>query len=134
MKKIALEQFRVLIAKEHNSFEIQECGLKLCDSMPYIGASADGLLTCQCHQKSFTLEVQCPYSLRESETLENAVKCNTFCLNDDKSLKRNHQYYTQVQLQLYVYNVDHGYFIIWTPKWVFYIRVSKDISFITPCF
>ena len=28
-EKVALEQFCVLIAKEHNSFEIQECGLKL---------------------------------------------------------------------------------------------------------
>ena len=76
--------------------------------------------------------MKCPYSLRESETLEYAAKCNTFCLNHDKSLKRNHRYYTQVQLQLYVYNVDHGYFIIWTPKWVFYILVSKDIFFISP--
>lgn len=132
-EKVALGQFSVLIAKIHtHHFEIQECGLKLCDSMPYIGASADGLLTCQCHQKSFTLEVKCPYSLRESEALEDAVKNNIFCVNHDKSLKNNHRYYTQVQLQLYVYNVEHGYFIVWTPKWMVYTEVCKDMAFISP--
>lgn len=131
-EKVALKEFHVSVAKEHTkNFTIEECGLKLCESMPFIGASADGLLNCQCHQRSFTLEIKCPYSLRESETMEGVLTNNKFFLNPDKSLKSNHKYYTQIQLQLYVYNVEQGYFIVWTPKWMYYTLVCYNNAFIS---
>ena len=120
----------MLVAKDHTKrFTIEECGLKLCESMPFIGASADGLFNCQCHQKNFTLEIKCPYSLRESETLEGVLTNNKFFLNPDKSLKNNHKYYTRVQLQMYVYNVEQCYFIVLTPKWMCYTLVCYNNAF-----
>ena len=130
-EKVALEEFSTLMSDTHNNFEIEDCGLRLLLENPYIGASADGLFTCKCHNDVFTVEIKCPYSHRETATLDDALYDSKFCLDINKILKANHCYYTQMQLQMYIYDVEKAYLIIWTPKWLYYTLVLKDVPFIT---
>ncbi|KAG1671733.1 Chromatin modification-related protein YNG2 [Nymphon striatum] len=80
---------------------------------PYIGASPDGLFTCDCCGQR-TVEVKCPYSLR-SDTLDN---CDYLAKGDNgrKHLKTNHEYYYQVQTQMGCAGLEFGYFVVWTEK------------------
>ncbi len=54
------------------------------------------------------MEIKCPYCSRES-IIEGAAKDNKFCLKniyDNLYLDYSHAYYYQVQIQLFVANVD----------------------------
>lgn len=130
-EKVALDEFVLSVSDIHSNFKVDDCGLLLLSDCPYIGASADGLFTCQCHNEKVTVEVKCPFSHRNTLSLEDALTDSNFCLDSSKNLKTNHHYYAQIQLQMHVYNVDNSYLVIWTPKWLHQVLVRKDIAFIT---
>ncbi len=48
-EKIAISKYLTINMKKHHNFEVKECGLFINTSMPYIGASPDGLVTCTCN-------------------------------------------------------------------------------------
>lgn len=47
------------------------------------------------------------------------------------SLSTKHEYYTQIQLQLHVWNLEESQFIIWTPNWFTLENITKDNSFVS---
>ena len=98
----ARKTYMEVMGKEHNSFKITKVGLVLDASNPLIGASPDGLVKCLCCGKG-TLEIKCPYSCRE-QSFEEVAKKKTFCLKQGDTghliLKKDHDYYHQVQLQM----------------------------------
>lgn len=62
------------------------------------------------------------YVYKRVEFLENN--------NGQPRLKRTHKYYTQVQAQMWMCNVDHCFFIVWTEGHKpFYERVEFDQNF-----
>ena len=81
---------------------------------PYLGASPDGLVECSCCGKG-VLEVKCPFCHKDNLPEENETG---FCMLKSEgtwSLKRNHSYYYQVQLQLHVYrDALYADFVVWT--------------------
>ena len=129
-EKVALNELKDTMSLIHTDFQITECGLKLC-AESFIGASSDGIFSCRCHELSTLIEVKCPYSMRETNKIEDAITCKNFCIDSRKELKKNHQYYTQIQIQLYVYKYNSCIFVVWTPKWIFHTIVCKDDSFIS---
>ena len=74
----------------HRNFKSKKCGLFVDGNRPYIGASPDALMECECHQK-FVIEIKCLYALREITklTLDNALKTD-FLTGPPIQLKRNH--------------------------------------------
>ena len=88
------------------------------------------MLTCDCCGDG-VLEVKCPYCYKNDlpETDESR-----FCMNknDDGTwtLKRNHTYYYQVQLQLHVCRVEYADFVVWSENTIAIQRVLKDEAFI----
>ena len=44
--------------------------------------------------------------------------------------KKNHKYYSQVQLQMYVYQSDVCDFFVWTEKFCLLVHVHRDEDFI----
>ena len=61
---------------------------------PYIGATPDGLIRCNCCRKG-VLEVKGALCIKHYPLLQKS--------NENSTLKRNHVYFYQVQMQLYVY-------------------------------
>ena len=83
-----------------------------------VGASPDGYVSCTCCRSSWILEVKCPHCAKETGTMEAAQTRKTFCLKkadaDTLTLDRNHQYYFQIQTQLFVTDSEFCDFVVWS--------------------
>jgi len=76
----------------------------------FIGANPDGLIECTCHEPG-VLEIKCPWSCRNLSIKEYAESKQSFLeINESGEihLKRNHQYYYQVQCQMLRTKERHG--------------------------
>lgn len=120
----------------HTSLSIRKGGLVINPKYPWLGASPDGILTCDCHEMGL-LEVKAPSSLQESTLMEKTKHDHTFCLQEVEgklSLKRDHQYYYQVQTQIHLTQASYCDFAVWGPgergKGEIYIeRILPDTVF-----
>lgn len=114
------------MAKElHDNATVSKAGLFIDAVRPYIGASPDGIVNCNCCGQG----VICPYFVKEGLPEDDM---GGFCMTktDDKwSLKRNHTYFYQIQLQMAVCKVDYGDFVVWTEKEFVIERIKADPSF-----
>uniref|UniRef100_A0A3Q2YV71 YqaJ viral recombinase domain-containing protein n=1 Tax=Hippocampus comes TaxID=109280 RepID=A0A3Q2YV71_HIPCM len=99
--------------KNHINLKTQNCGLFLNPKYPHMGASPDCLVECDCCGK-VCLEVKCLHCMRNKNRDERL------------KLKRNHAYYSQVQTQLFLCDVDYCDFIVWTPKDMFVVRIEPN--------
>ena len=84
----------------------------------FLGASPDGISQCSCHAEKKLLEVKCPFSQRETLNIDEAVTDTDFFIDTNKNLKNDHQYYAQVQCQLFVCNLEKCNFFVWTLVWL----------------
>ena len=128
-------------SKRHDDFTISNSGLFLNSKWVFLGASPDGLVSCSCCGNG-VLEVKCPYTLRHS-TIENYAKDPNSCLSvlketGDVQLDRDHEYFFQVQTQMYVCEVDYCDFVVCTfppdvmPQ-ISVIRILPDLVFWDSC-
>ncbi|XP_076090454.1 uncharacterized protein LOC143062652 isoform X1 [Mytilus galloprovincialis] len=127
-EKSAIKEFQQVMCTDHQNFCVKKAGFLIDLNYPYIGVSADGIATCDCHGSS-VLEVKCPYKYRSSLLPEFLADPNT-CLKTDHELKKTHQYYSQVQLQMYVHNMNTSFFVVWGEKFTVVSNVTKDDEFI----
>ena len=101
------------LSSSHESVSVSEAGFVINPLFPFMGASPDGFTQCDCCGKG-VLEVKCPYT-HCHKSLRSAAEDANFCLekaNDGFSLKRSHQYYYQVQVQIAVCDVEYGDFCV----------------------
>ena len=92
----------------HPDLKVDICGLCVSTANPWLAASPDGFILdpSESEHSLGLLEMKNPYSVRE-KTLAEASTAPSFCLEEDKSspngykLKNKHNYYYQVQCQLY---------------------------------
>ena len=93
------------ISYKNFTVSVERCGFIIHPEKGWLGASPDGKvkdLTSQ--QSNGVIEVKCPYTKRDC-TPEEACSDDKFCcqiVNSIVRLKHDHNYYHQVQLQLYV--------------------------------
>ena len=133
-EKDGIQSFMSDVASQHEGGlqGFQQCGLFVKPGYPYLAASPDGCFTCRCCGPA-TVEVKCPYSVRTENILNKDVYKRVEFLEDNNGqprLKRTHKYYTQVQAQMWMCNVDHCFFIVWTEGHKpFYERVELDQNF-----
>lgn len=109
---------------KHSGLQVKETGIWL-DSCGVIEASPDGLVGDDC-----VLEVKCPYTQRNSG-IDEALKAKNFCLEKaaDGSavcLRKNHDYWHQVQGQMFVTKRKCCFFVVWTTKQVIILKISRD--------
>ena len=104
-----------LMGKVHKKLIVIQSGLILDPMYPFLGATPDGLVHCECCQ-SGVLEIKCPYSCKD-KTFTDAAQQKSFCLqeNEDGSLKlkQDHSYYYQIQMQMMLCHVEYGEFVVW---------------------
>lgn len=83
------------MSANHKDFASEKCGVFIDKEHPWMHATPDFLCSCSCCGKGCG-EVKCPYSIDDCDF-------DSYTKVDGKMwLKRNHQYYYQVQQQLHI--------------------------------
>lgn len=112
----------------HINCSIVKSGFVLKHDRPYIGASPDGCVNCDCCGKGI-IEIKCPFKYKD-HSITDALNDGDFCLNKNFVLKETSKYYAQVQHQIYVCDVTYADFVVWTPMDCVVTRVNRNDSFI----
>ena len=92
----------------YSGFVCKESGLIISITYPFIGASPDGNIQCECCTGIGVLEVKCPYCVRDVEPSSVPY------IQDDGNLLKTYMYYYQVQTQLFVCSADYADFVVAT--------------------
>ena len=126
-EKAAINQFLEHMKPFHDALTVAESGLIINPKYPHIGASPDGVVSCNCCG-TFVLEVKCPHCSRNKKLCDNDKK--NFCLEKLEDgrlrLKRDHSYFYQVQTQLGVSEYDDCFFVVWTQNDLHVERISLN--------
>ena len=109
-----------------------DCGLHVNQKWPFLGASPDEQVFCECCGKGLC-EIKCPYKYKDT-TLGIAAKDSSFWPSCNENggglnLDMGHPYYYQVQCQLFVTGLENCDFVVWTEKDLFIQRVLPDTEF-----
>ena len=115
---------------DHEGLTTQKCGFIIHPTKGWLGASPDVKIFDPWSEEVGIAKFKCPYSKQDLSPLE-ACADTKFCgevVNGRFQLKRNHQYFHQVQLQLYVSRDMHSFcdFCIYTP-------IEVAVERIYPC-
>ena len=104
-----------LLRKHHTKLIGVTPGMMVSEDHPFLGASADLEVSCSCHKgEDFLVEIKSPYTI--CHTIPTDENCSYLEKNEeDKTvLKRNHQYYSQIQGQLGITGKQYAYFFVYT--------------------
>lgn len=117
---IARDAYETMFTDRHPNFLIENCGLFLSGEYPYLGATPDGIVDCSCCGRG-CMEIKCPFCTKDQFKNESVS-----CLEEvdgQLRLKRDSQYYFQVQTQLHVCNLQYCDFVVWTNNDIFVERI-----------
>ncbi|XP_030218111.1 uncharacterized protein LOC115547799 [Gadus morhua] len=112
-EKFARDMFIDVHKESHENVKVHDTGFFINPSVPFLGASPDGLVSCDCCGVS-VIEVKCPFCVK-SDMLDSV----SYLEKDSEgklTLNRNHQYFYQVQTQLGVCKLESAYLVVWTEK------------------
>ena len=73
----AIKAYNTYMQKSHSNVNVSSCGLHVSHETPFLGASPDGVLECDCHGKRL-IEVKCPITLR-SRSIDDMGFLETNC-------------------------------------------------------
>lgn len=132
-EKAAVRAYEQLKSQEvGRPVRVEDCGLFIHKEKTWIAASPDGVVTEADTGKPLgLLEVKCPYKHR-NKTVREACKDRDFCLRvdgDSYALKRDHDYFTQVQCQLAAAGLQRADFVVHTKKETAVAPVEFDDEF-----
>ncbi|KAL3880032.1 hypothetical protein ACJMK2_032304 [Sinanodonta woodiana] len=114
----ALKMYKNEMMEQHSHFELQSSGLIIYEDYPFLAASPDAVITCDCCGKGD--EVKCPNSRRDNVL-------DKLCPH---SLKPSHKYFTQIQGQMALTKLDYCDFVCWTSCGLHIERVRADSDFL----
>lgn len=118
-------------SSRHVNFQCRKSGLHLSPTHPWLGASPDGVVRCECCGEG-VLEVKCPYSGRDCTIVEYiCLESSSLALPDGECmrLKRKHAHFYQVQMQMYVCNLRYCDYVVWTTEEIYIERIPFDVEF-----
>uniref|UniRef100_A0A8C6PF74 YqaJ viral recombinase domain-containing protein n=1 Tax=Nothobranchius furzeri TaxID=105023 RepID=A0A8C6PF74_NOTFU len=131
----ARKAYTEIIASKHRKLQVRFCGFCVNTNFPEVGASPDGLTTCDCCGKG-CLEIKCPFKQRAASIKEAlAAQDKDFCLEvaaNGLQLKQAHPYYCQVQTQIFVKGANHCDLVVWTQRDLAVIRIFPAVDFWKP--
>lgn len=109
----------------HENVVVEQCGLFVSEDQPFIAATPDGIISCDCCGKQL-VEVKCPFSIKDEKLYEN----ENFYLKKDHDgefrLDREHEYFFQVQTQMGVTQIESCLFVVWTTQDVHIEQILFD--------
>ena len=107
-----------------------DCGLVVNPEFMFLGATPDGKLCSD--GESGIVEIKCPWSARNC-TIDEACVNTKFYLEKNNlsniTLKKDHEYFAQIQGQLMVTGADFCEFIVFTSKDIFVQRILPDVTY-----
>ena len=116
-EKNALDAFTEQMIRTHDNVRVRCSGFVISAAHPYIGASPDAIVTCDCCGSS-PVEVKCPFCKKDN--IIHEITDKNFCLQKDVNgvlkLSKTHAYWYQVQTQMGVCEMERAYFVVWTEK------------------
>jgi len=127
-EKTAIAAYHHIAETDHDDFKTSQSGLFLSSQFPFLGATPDSLVSCECCGDG-CVEVKCPYCATKEDFSEPR---KVFCLekyNDTLRLKRTHPYFYQIQAQMFVCGKEYCDFVVWTPDNIHIERVQPDQLF-----
>lgn len=134
-KKVYIQEMKSAC---HSNIVFNECGLFVDKNYPYLGASPDLLVSCDCCGLG-VVEVKCPL-VTKCSTCVGICTCKVpdyLVFNEETctySLKKNHQYYAQVQGQLAISGRQYCDFFVYTCNGTLRIRLHFDEEYYTAIF
>lgn len=126
---VALMEYQKYMFSTGRCIEILKCGLVVCMELPILGASPDGkVIDSGCTKQYGLVEVKCPASKFTVTPLDACSDPGFFLekVNEKPVLKRNHNYYAQVQGQLGVTQLPWCDFVVYTSKGMSIERIVYD--------
>ena len=112
---------------DHSSLKVLPCGLYVNPLVPHLGASPDGIISCDCCGLGL-LEVKCLFSVREQlPTTVSYIEKGI----DGFKLSRKHNYYYQIQGQISLFDYAYCDFVCWTQMGIHVERVLYDEDFVS---
>ena len=131
-KKYARDCYVEKVSENHSKFTVSDKRLVVHPNFPQFGTSPDGFINCDSCGCG-VVEIKCPYSCIGRSFLE-ASKDKSFCLEvsdqGNLTLKRNHAYFDQLQLQMKLCNVEYGDLVLWRPDELLIPRILRDDTFL----
>lgn len=115
---------------EYKDRHFHECGLVVNKNFMFLGASPDGIL-CD-NGQSGIVEIKCPYTARNMKLIQASEEIRDFYLENDGGqlkLRKDHEYYAQIQGQLMITGCDFSEFIVFTQCDLHTERIIPDIVF-----
>ena len=119
-KKAFMETFK----NNHENATLEDSGLHICQEKPFVAASPDGIINCDCCGK-FCLEVKCPYKLKDKK-IDQSVGYLRLEDTGSLTLDKEHAHYYQIQTQLGVTNTESCFFVVWTDVDLFEEQIWFD--------
>jgi hypothetical protein len=106
--KVILLQYQ----QKHENAKIADNGLYISIEKPFIAASPDDILSCNCCPKS-CLEVKCPFS-KTDQMVSEEIPYLKRCSDGQLRLDTSHDYYFKIQCQMACTGHKSYYFVVWT--------------------
>ena len=108
-------------------------GLLLSTKKPYVAASLDNIRSCSCGDDcpDVVVEYKCPWK-HQNSTPKKAFVTPEICgekVKDKFLLKTSSQYYCQIQLQMFVAELDACDFVVWTKEGILSVSVQYNKNF-----
>ena len=103
--------------KRGTKLTVHKRGLFIDPSIPWLAATPDSLV--KIDQDTACLEVKCPFVCEKKSIAAASLEQSSFCLQNidgTLQLKTNHQYFYQIQAQLYVTQLPWCDFVLWAPN------------------
>lgn len=132
-EEIALKEYEKTVGPNHTNFNVRKAGFLISSKLPIIGASPDGIVSCDSCGIG-CVEIKCPYRLKDGMELKEFVRLgNCFLYADSEEkfhLKKSHEYYFQIQLQMFVSETKYCDFIVWSKHYLHIERIYIDECFL----
>ena len=121
-EEYAFNRYKTVMEIEgHCDLRVTKCGLVISKDV-ILGASPDGLVSCQCHGKG-VLEIKNATKFEHKDPNEKDVIDKIPYLERNGTMKRNHKYFSQVQFQMGIVGRSWCHLVVFTPK-----CLEKDVK------
>lgn len=131
-EEVARNQFLKSHKFHHRSCSISQTGIFLSSRYSFLGASPDGILTCEkCPHTSSLIEIKCLSSKRNFHPTSALLLLGICTKKDDGTIEliKQHSYYYQMQGQMLVTNLKMCLFVGFTHKGITVVEVPFDEEF-----
>lgn len=115
----------IKVLEENEKVKVVSTGLWLSNN-GFLGASPDGIVN-----SDYIVEVKCPWKFRNKKLETEIEKDHSYIVYRENNIiliNKKHEYWDQIQGQLYLTKRKCCYLVIWTPGQSIIIGIEKDVE------